>query len=64
MGAAGNKELVRHLYSELSRGNSQPLRESLAPDVVWTIIGSTRLSGTFRGPDAVTSSCSPRLPRR
>lgn len=54
MGAAGNKELVRHLYGELSRGNSQPLREHLAADVVWTIIGSTRLSGTFRGRDEVT----------
>ena len=55
MGAAGNKELVRHLYSELSRGNSRPLREHLADDVVWTIIGSTRLSGTSRGPDEVVS---------
>ena len=54
MGAAGNKELVWHLYSELSRGNSRPLGECLAPDVVWTIIGSTRLSGTFRGLDEVT----------
>jgi len=53
VGAARNKELVRHLYSELSRGNSRPLRECLAPDVVWTIIGSTPLSGTFRGPDEV-----------
>jgi ketosteroid isomerase-like protein len=55
VGTAENKELVRHLYSELSRGNSQPLREHLAGDVVWTIIGSTRLSGTFRGREEVTS---------
>jgi len=53
--AAGSKALVEHIYGELSRGNSGPLREHLADDMVWTIIGSTRLSGTFRGRDEVAS---------
>jgi ketosteroid isomerase-like protein len=54
MGAAENKELVRHIYSEVSRGNPQPLHEHMAADITWTIIGSTPLSGTFRGTREVT----------
>lgn len=54
MTEAGNKDLIRHLYGELSRGNSGPLRDHLADGVLWTIIGSTPLSGTFRGRDEVT----------
>lgn len=54
MGAAENKELVRHIYSEVSRGNPQPLHAHLADDITWTIIGSTQLSGTFRGKQEVT----------
>src|SRR5262249_34518626 len=33
MGAAENKELVRYLYEEVSKGNAQPLRDHLADDV-------------------------------
>ena len=51
--AAENKALLRHIYTEASRHNSNPLLETLAEDAVWTIIGSTFLSGTFRGKDAI-----------
>jgi len=44
-----NKQLLRHVYAEISKGNVQPLLDSLADDVQWTIIGSTALSGTSRG---------------
>ena len=44
-----NKHLLRHVYAEVSKGNAQPLLDSLADDVQWTIIGSTALSGTSRG---------------
>ena len=30
MGAAENKELLRHIFSELSKGNSKPFVESMA----------------------------------
>src|SRR3954452_3646390 len=50
---AENKALLRHIYTEASRHNSNPLLETLAEDAVWTIIGSTFLSGTFRGKDAI-----------
>jgi uncharacterized protein len=54
MGAQDNKELVRHIYTEISNGNPKPLYDHLPPDITWTIIGSTQLSGTFRGIDEVT----------
>ena len=44
-----NKQLLRHVYAEISKGNVQPLLDSLADDVEWTIIGSTALSGTSHG---------------
>jgi uncharacterized protein len=49
MGAAENKRLLEHIYREISKGNLEPLMESLADDAEWTIIGTTKLSGTFRG---------------
>jgi ketosteroid isomerase-like protein len=51
--AAENKRLLEHVYTEISKGNLQPLMESLAEDVEWTIIGTTELSGTFRGKQEV-----------
>ncbi|SEP50199.1 hypothetical protein SAMN02990966_07565 [Rhodospirillales bacterium URHD0017] len=50
---AVNKQLLRHVYGEISKGNVQPLLDSLADDVEWTIIGSTALSGTSRGKQEV-----------
>ena len=48
-----NKQLLQHVYAEISKGNVQPLLDSLADDVAWTIIGSTALSGTSRGKQEV-----------
>jgi ketosteroid isomerase-like protein len=48
-----NKQFLRHVYAEISKGNVQPLLDSLADDVEWTIIGSTVLSGTSRGKQEV-----------
>jgi len=53
MMAAQNKQLLKNIYSEISRGNPQLLLDSLADDVEWTIIGSTALSGTSRGKQEV-----------
>jgi uncharacterized protein len=50
---AANKQLLQQVYAEISRGNVQPLLDSLADDVEWTIIGSTALSGTSRGKQEV-----------
>ena len=44
-----NRDLLRHVYTEVSAGNAQPLLDALADDIEWTIIGSTPLSGVYRG---------------
>jgi len=53
MDAAGNKQLMQHIFSELSKGNSKPFVEGLADDVRWTITGTTKWSKTFQGKQAV-----------
>lgn len=53
MSAAENKQLMQNFFSELSKGNGVPFVESLADDICWTIIGSTKYSGTYRGKQAV-----------
>jgi ketosteroid isomerase-like protein len=53
MGAAENKQLLQHVFSELSNGNPGPFVESVADDVRWNIIGTTPWSKTFEGKQAV-----------
>lgn len=53
MGASENKQIVRNNFEQLAHGNGAPLLDSLADDVQWTIIGTTRLSKTFDGKQAV-----------
>jgi uncharacterized protein len=49
MGAAENKELVRNMFAELSKGNAQAFLDTMADNVRFTIIGGTKFSGTFNG---------------
>jgi uncharacterized protein len=51
--ATENKQLMQNIFSELSKGNGVPFVESLADDICWTIIGSTKFSGTYRGKQTV-----------
>jgi ketosteroid isomerase-like protein len=53
MGASENKQIVRNNFEQLAHGNGAPLLDSLADDVQWTIIGTTTLSKTFKGKQAV-----------
>lgn len=46
-------ESVRRAFEEVGRGNPALLIELLAPDVVYTLIGTTPVSGVHRGRDAV-----------
>jgi uncharacterized protein len=45
------KQRVRAAYRDLSEGNPQALLDLLGPDVVYTVIGTTKFSQTFRGRD-------------
>ena len=53
MGAAENAELVRRGYGAFNAGDLDTLRELFAEDAVWHAAGSSALSGTKRGRDAV-----------
>lgn len=53
MGAAENKELLRHAFTEVAKGNGRPFVQLLADDVRWTIIGSTAWSRTYEGKQSV-----------
>jgi uncharacterized protein len=49
MGAAENKRLISNMFIELSKGNAEAFLGSIADDVRYTIIGTTKYSGTFNG---------------
>jgi uncharacterized protein len=49
MSAAENKELIRTMWEEASKGNGEPFINSIADNVRYTIIGTTRFSGVFNG---------------
>jgi ketosteroid isomerase-like protein len=53
LGTTANKQLLEDIYAQISRGNLQPLLDSMADDIQWTIIGSTAVSGTSRGKQEV-----------
>jgi ketosteroid isomerase-like protein len=55
MGAAENKKLIQSLFAELSRGNGAGYLDGLADDVQFTIMGTTKYSGTFRGKQDVVN---------
>lgn len=47
MGAAENKEFIRNMFAELSKGNGEAFLGAMADDVRYTIIGTSKYSGTF-----------------
>lgn len=53
MSAEANRALLKSVYEAVSRGDPRPLLAAMHDDIVWTIIGTTALSGTSRGKQAV-----------
>jgi ketosteroid isomerase-like protein len=51
----GNKALVQSFFDAGNRGDFDGCFALIGDDIVWTNIGSTRFSGTFRGKDQVMS---------
>ena len=49
MGVEENKQIVRSFYEAANRGDFEACFALLSDDIVWTNMGSTRLSGTYRG---------------
>jgi uncharacterized protein len=53
MGTADNKQLMQHIFTEIAQGNFEPFLGHMADDMRWTVIGTTKLSGTLTGKQAV-----------
>ena len=53
MSAEDNKQLVLDFYAAGARGDMDACFALLADDITWTNIGSTKLSGTFVGKQAL-----------
>ncbi|HEX2138961.1 MAG TPA: nuclear transport factor 2 family protein, partial [Woeseiaceae bacterium] len=51
MGVTENKKIVESFYEAANRGDLDTSFALIADDITWTNIGSTGLSGTFRGKD-------------
>ncbi len=49
MGAAENKELIRNMFAELSKGNPEAYINTVADDVQYRIIGTGKYSGLYNG---------------
>lgn len=49
MGAAENKQLIQDMFTALSKGNAEAFLGNMADDVRFTIIGTTKYSGTCNG---------------
>ena len=62
--AAEHKQLLHHIFDELSRGNSRPFIEAMADDVVWTVMGGTPWSRPYHGKADVLTNLLGELGRR
>jgi uncharacterized protein len=52
---------VRTAFSEMAQGNPGPFLAQLSDDIVYTVIGDTTFSGTFRGRDNFLANVPARL---
>lgn len=55
MSAAKNKQLMQHIFAELSKGNSAPFVESMDDNFCWTMTGNTKWSKSYAGKQRVLS---------
>ncbi len=53
MDTKSNKDIVTHIVNELSKGNDEPLLESMAEDMKWNWMGSGQWSKSFVGKSEV-----------
>jgi uncharacterized protein len=56
MGAVENKKLIQDMFAALSKGNAEAFLGNMADDVRFTIIGSTKYSGTCNGKQELISN--------
>ncbi len=56
-----NRSKIRAAFEEFVGGNPEPLYDLVADDVRWTVIGSTPISGTFKGKQTFLSEAAGKL---
>ncbi|MEA3215622.1 MAG: uncharacterized protein QOJ19_1778 [Acidimicrobiia bacterium] len=61
MGAEENKKLVREAFSAWERGDSRPFFSLLDPEVNWTVIGTTPISGAYSSKKAFLTAAAGKL---
>ena len=54
MHAQDNKKIVERFYEAGNRGDMETSFDLIADDIIWTNIGTTAFSGTFRGKQELT----------
>lgn len=54
--AAHDTEVVAALLAAVQRADWEAVRERLAPEVVWTLPGTSRISGVWRGREDVVAT--------
>jgi ketosteroid isomerase-like protein len=47
MGTEENRQLISEAFAAWAQGDSRPFFRLVADDVRWTVIGSTKVSGTY-----------------
>jgi len=55
VGAAENKRFISNMFIELSKGNTEAFLDGIADEIRYTIIGSTKYSGTFNSKQELIS---------
>jgi hypothetical protein len=48
-----NETIVRRVYDAFNAGDMESLAQLFAPDIVWSVPGTSRLSGDHKGQEAV-----------
>ena len=48
-----NEQVVRSFYTAFNTGDMETLSKIMAPDIVWSTPGNSRISGHYEGQDAV-----------
>lgn len=61
MSTAKNKRSIQQVYAELSQGRAEHLIEKMAEDIRWTVIGTTKFSGTLTGKQNVIDNLFSRV---
>lgn len=55
MSSTDNKQLMKNIFAEMSKGNLEPFIDAMAEDMQWTWMGTEQWSRTFKGKESVVN---------